>query len=96
MEQGQEQENSFETNSSISQASESDGENAMVINPETNEIEKMDNEESLDDEDYTPVTYSKNLNKTDDRIICVELKNNNKVYIQYHDTWTISQVSLLG
>lgn len=32
-----------------------------------------------------------NPNSTD-RICCIELKNNNKIYIQYGDKWTIKDV----
>lgn len=91
MEQDPESDNSFQShNSSISQASQSDENNDLIINPETNEIEKS--EEIEDDPDYVPVTYNKHINRKEERIICVELKNNNKVYIAYDDSWTVKQV----
>lgn len=33
-----------------------------------------------------------NLNEQD-KIICIELMNNNKIYINYYDNWTIRDVS---
>ena len=91
MEQDQEANNSFYSNSSISQSSGSDESNEMIINPETNEIEGINQE--VDDADYTPIVFNKHLNTNEEKIICIELKNNNKLYIEYQENWTIKEVN---
>lgn len=67
--------------------------NQMTINPETNEIERPIF--TSDDLNYEPETYSKNNKTKEEKIICIEMKNNNKLYIEYEDNWTIKQVYYL-
>jgi hypothetical protein len=33
---------------------------------------------------------------TDDKICCIEMANNNKIYISYHTEWTIKNVKTLS
>jgi len=62
-----------------------------IINPETNEIEGKEDHSDFDNH-YYPLTYRKSDVK-EEMIICVEMINNNKIYIDYKDSWTIKDVS---
>ena len=64
-----------------------------IINPETNDIEGIIISEEIDG-DYKPKTYSHSNNLKDEKIICIEMKNNNKIYTEYKDNWTIRDVKL--
>ena len=42
--------------------------------------------------DETNFTIIEPYGKTEENVICIELINNNKLYINYEDDWTIENV----
>lgn len=68
----------------------SEGE-GKILNPESNDIESITLEDEFD-YNYTPLNFRK-INEKEEMIICVEMINNNKIYIRYQDNWTIKDVS---
>ena len=42
--------------------------------------------------DETNFTIIEPYDKTEENVICIELINNNKLYINYEDNWTIENV----
>ena len=42
--------------------------------------------------DETNFTIIEPYDKTEENVICIELINNNKLYINYEDDWTIENV----
>lgn len=81
------------TSSSIDNISENENDSSLRnINPDTNDLEGFNLYDEIETE-YIPNVQTKNLGISEHKIICVEMKNNNKIYIEYEDYWTIKDVN---
>ena len=61
----------------------------MDENQAQNEIQEEEENEEEDRLSYVPVDYDPN---TSEKIICVELENNQQIFIEYKQGWTVQNL----